>query len=170
MFEVIALLALLCAVILLYVLAVIDLKQGLLPNEYVMGLAMAGGVFHLCLGFYYLTIEDMALGALVGGGLLYIVRTGANYYYKRDALGLGDVKLLAAGGIWLGPYYVLLAITAGAAAGLVHGIGLALHEKRKSGAMPSFNQLSLPAGPGFIVGLVAAAIMQLHNLPQVLWP
>jgi len=170
MFEIIALLCLLSAPILLCILSVIDLKEGLLPNEYVMALAMTGAIFHLATAWHYLDIETMALGALAGGGLLYIVRAGANFYYKQDALGLGDVKLLAAAGVWLGPYYVLMALTAGATAGLLHGIGMALAQKARTGTMPSLNKLSLPAGPGFAAGIILAGILQFHTIEKALWP
>lgn len=164
MFEIIALLAILAALAALLVLSAIDLKEGLLPNEYVMALAVAGGVFHLATGFHYLTIEDMALGAFIGAAFLYVVRAVANKIYKQDSLGLGDVKLMGAAGLWLGPYYVLLAITTGAFAGLLHGLGIAFKNK-----LP-VKRLSLPAGPGFAVGIVAAGIMQLQGIEKVLWP
>ncbi len=170
MFEILALLAVFTAIGLLCVLSVIDLKEKLLPNEYVMGLAMTGAVFHLATAWHYLGLEDMALGGLIGAGFLYLVREGANRIYKQDALGLGDVKLMGAAGIWLGPYYILFALTAGALAGLLHGIGLALQVKSVTGAMPRINSLSLPAGPGFAVGIIIAGIIQFHELTQVLWP
>lgn len=170
MFEIIAVLAVLSALILLYILSVIDLKDGLLPNEYVMGLAMTGAVFHMATAWHYLGLQDIALGGFIGAGFLYLVREIANKIYKQDALGLGDVKLLGAAGIWLGPYYILLALTAGAFAGLLHGLGLALQMKSVTGVMPRMNSLSLPAGPGFAVGIVIAGIIQFHGLMQVLWP
>jgi Flp pilus assembly protein protease CpaA len=80
------------------------------------------------------------------------------------------VKLMAAAGIWLGPYYILLALTAGGIAGLVHGVGGAFAQKIKTGTMPSLNKLSLPAGPGFAVGIVIAGIMQFYTIEKVLWP
>jgi prepilin signal peptidase PulO-like enzyme (type II secretory pathway) len=107
MFEIIAAPAVLSALILLIILSVIDLRDGLLPNEYVMGLAMAGAVFHLATAWHYLGLQEMALGGFIGAAFLYLVREIANKIYKQDALGLGDVKLLGAAGIWLGPYYIL---------------------------------------------------------------
>ncbi len=170
MFEIIAVLALLSAPVILYILSVIDLRQGLLPNEYVLALAVAGAVFHLATAYRFLDLQDMVAGALTGGGFLYVTRAIANRIYKQDALGMGDVKLLGAAGLWLGPYYVLMALTAGAAAGLLHGIGLALYRKNKTGVMPSFNTLTLPAGPGFAVGILTIGILQFHTIGSVLWP
>ncbi|MCE7887315.1 MAG: prepilin peptidase [Alphaproteobacteria bacterium PRO2] len=170
MFEIIAVLAVLSALILLYVLSVIDLRDGLLPNEYVMGFAMAGAVFHLATAWHYLDLQEMALGGFIGAGFLYLIREIANRIYKQDTLGLGDVKLLGAAGIWLGPYYILFALTVGAFAGLIHGLVFALRLKGVTGTMPKMSSLSLPAGPGFAAGIVIAGIIQFHDLVQVLWP
>ncbi len=43
------------------------------------------------------------LGALLGGVSLYLIKGGYAYLSGKEGLGLGDVKLLAAGGAWLGP-------------------------------------------------------------------
>ncbi len=57
-------------------------------------------------------IENL-LGALVGGSGLYLVRVGYRSLRKREGLGLGDVKLAAAAGAWVGmqrlPVLLLLA-------------------------------------------------------------
>jgi leader peptidase (prepilin peptidase)/N-methyltransferase len=164
MFEIIALLSLFGAIATLCILSVIDLREGLLPNEYVMALAICGAMFHLSTAWHYAGLTDMALGAAIGGGFLYIVRLVANRIYKQDALGLGDVKLLMAAGIWLGPIHILMAITIGAMAGLVHGLLVAIKTK------VSLNKLSLPAGPGFAAGIIIAGALQFHTIGQVLWP
>ena len=43
------------------------------------------------------------LGALLGGASLYAIKAGYAWIKDVDGLGLGDVKLFAAGGAWLGP-------------------------------------------------------------------
>jgi leader peptidase (prepilin peptidase)/N-methyltransferase len=170
MFEIIALLTVIGGFATLLILCAIDLREKLLPNEYVLAFAIQGALFHLATGFHFLSLQDMALGAFIGAAFLYLTRAVANHFYKDDTLGLGDVKLLGAAGIWLGPYYILLALTAGGIAGLLHGLGLALTEKARTGVMPSLNKLSLPAGPGFAAGIVIAAMMQFHTFQKVLWP
>jgi leader peptidase (prepilin peptidase)/N-methyltransferase len=170
MFEIIALLALFCALATLCILSVIDLREGLLPNEYVMAFAIQGAIFHLATAYHFLSIENMALGAAIGSGFLYVMRAVANWIYREDVLGLGDVKLMGAAGIWLGPYYILMALTIGAAAGLLHGIGTALAQKIKTGTMPSLNKLSLPAGPGFAAGILLTGMMHFQAIERVLWP
>ena len=94
----------------------------------------------------------------MGAGTLMTIRFFGNMYYKQDTLGLGDVKLLAAAGLWLGVEGVVMAMTVGACAGLLHGIGFALVRAIKEKTKPDLHRLMIPAGPGFCVGIVIACI------------
>lgn len=150
----------LAALLVLAALSAIDLKTRLLPNPLVLLFAALGIVFHLSTDFSLLSPLQALAGAALGYGLLWIIRFFANLYYEQDCLGLGDVKLLGAGGLWLGPEGVLLAITLGAFAGLVHGVGVALWNSLRNGEIFTLKRLTIPAGPGFAIGLVAAALWQ----------
>lgn len=170
MLEIITILCLLGAAILLVYLCAIDLREGLLPNEFVMGFAALGLVFHLSTMFRIMPLEDALLGGFIGGAFLYVIRGIANFYYKQDSLGLGDVKLLTAAGIWLGPFYILIGITLGALAGVAHGFYLLMYHKITSGSHFPMARLSLPAGPGFAVGIAIAAGVAYKSLPALLIP
>lgn len=154
--EYLALGSAVAGLVVLMILSIIDLRVWLLPNKYVLAFAILGIIFHSALGFQLLPPQDMLFGALLGGGLLYLVRMGGNAYYKQDTLGLGDVKLLAAAGLWLGVEGVVLALTAGAFAGLLHGIAVACAVAIKEKTRPNLNKLMIPAGPGFCIGIVGA--------------
>lgn len=156
MFEIIPLLCILIAIALLIVLSIIDLKILILPDELNLALGIAGLAFHLCSGWLFFGWQGMLLGALLGGGMLYVIRFFANRAYGRDTLGLGDVKLMAAAGIWLGPEMILIAITLGALAGLVHGLIYAAWHAAKTKTKFTIHELSIPAGPGFAIGSVIA--------------
>lgn len=153
--DIAALCCLMGAVVLLVVLSVIDLRVWLLPNKYVFAFAVLGLAFQAA-GWnrFGLEPQDIALGAAMGFGLLWLIRAGANAYYKQDSLGLGDVKLLGAAGIWLGLEGVLFALTIGAFAGLLHGLGYALYKAWKDKTPIHLRRLAIPAGPGFAVGIV----------------
>ena len=69
---------------LLIILSVIDLKIGLLPNVYNLAFAICGVLFHALLGFSLLSIEGMAFGALIGGGMLWAIRFVANRLYNQE--------------------------------------------------------------------------------------
>ena len=159
-FEIFAFSCLMSGLGLLIILSIIDLRIGLLPNVYNLALAVCGILFHGLLSFSLLDAQSMALGALIGGGMLWSIRLVANRIYKQDTLGLGDVKLLAAGGIWLGPYGVLLAVTVGAFAGIAHSALVLGYNKLRATDSGKLSHFSIPAGPGFAVGIVAAALYE----------
>lgn len=149
------LLFLLCLALgLLVCLAVIDMRVRLLPNIYVFPFAACGIVFHLVAQFDIISLPDMLLGGAAGYGLLWIIRFAANRYYGQDSLGLGDVKLMGGGGLWLGLEGILFALTIGAFAGAAHGLIYALYTGLKNRTRPTLRRLMIPAGPGFIAGLL----------------
>ena len=150
-----SLLTLAGALVLLLILAVIDLHERLLPNIYVFPFALLGIAFHALIHFDIISFSDMALGAIVGYCVLWTIRFAANRHYQQDSLGLGDVKLMGAAGLWLGLDGILFALTIGAFAGVLHGVGYALALAVKTKTSPSFQRLMIPAGPGFIVGVVS---------------
>ena len=168
MLEIIAVLCLPGAIALLFILSVIDLRERLLPNKFVLAFAVLGVIFHACTSFHYVSIVEMGLGALIGGGILYLIRFFAIRFYGEDALGLGDVKLLTAAGLWLGPYFILIALTLGALLGILHGLGLALYSWRSSKVWPELHNLSLPAGPGFALGIVLTSVYKFSSIPELL--
>ncbi len=163
MTEIIALLCLFCAVALLVALSIIDLKHWILPDELNLALAACSVVFHIITAYRFSDMSDMALGAAVGAGLLYVIRFFSNRHYDRDTLGLGDVKLLGAAGLWLGLEGITQAITVGAAAGIVHGIFYAGFLTWKTRQPFKLSGLSIPAGPGFTVGIIAIGYVLFHS-------
>ena len=61
-------------------------------------------------------------GMATGGGILWLIGWVGSRVYGRDAMGFGDVKLLAAGGGFLGPGGVLWALMIGSLAASVVGV------------------------------------------------
>jgi leader peptidase (prepilin peptidase)/N-methyltransferase len=142
----------------------IDLKSWILPDKLNLALAFLGLGFHASSEFSLLPPQEMFFGALLGGGLLYVIRFMGNRHYKQDTLGLGDVKLLAAAGVWLGMEGVVMAMTIGAFAGLLHGIGVGLARAIQTKSKPNFNRLMIPAGPGFCLGILLTALWKFSTL------
>ncbi len=151
--DIIAIISLFTAFILLIALSAIDLKLWILPNKLVLAFALCGALFHIATNTSYITAEDSLAGAIVGFGMLYAVRFFANRHYDRDSLGLGDVKLIGAAGLWLGLEGVILAITLGAFVGLLHGLAYAAYKSIKDKKPFSIRRLAIPAGPGFALGI-----------------
>ncbi|HTK84339.1 MAG TPA: A24 family peptidase [Patescibacteria group bacterium] len=156
--NLIALICLLGAVGLLGALSACDLKTRLLPNKMVAGFAGLGILFHAATKAHFVNIEGVVIGAALGFLTLYVIRAAANHYYEQDALGLGDVKLMGAAGLWLGPEALMLAMAFGAFAAMIHGLVDGFVTARRNGTRPDFSNLHVPAGPGFAVGIILAGL------------
>ena len=159
----IALFCLLGAIFLLAVLSLIDLRTRLLPNELVLGFATLGIVFHLTTLSQFLSPQQIAIGAIVGFSIPYAIRAAANKIYGQDALGLGDVKLIAASGLWLGAQGAMLALTLGALAAVLHGLGFAIYDSVKNKNKLDLGSLQVPAGPGLAIGIVISGVVLFKN-------
>lgn len=146
----------------LVTLSIIDLRVWLLPNWLNLLLGILGICFHITTKFDIFPPHELLYGALLGAGTLYTIRFFGNMYYKQDTLGLGDVKLLGAAGLWLGMEGVVMAMTVGAFAGLLHGIGVALTRAIQTKTKPNLARLMIPAGPGFCVGILISAIWKFY--------
>lgn len=162
MFDILAIVCVLSAIGLLIALSAIDLKHWILPDELNFAFGVTGILFHFATGYLFLDLKFMLLGGAVGAGMLYIIRFFSNRHYGRDTLGLGDVKLMGAAGLWLGLDGVLQAVTLGALAGLLHGIAYAAYLSVKEKAPFSITNLSIPAGPGFAIGTLAVGAYMFH--------
>lgn len=110
-------------------IAVIDARHYVIPDELsygglVIGLALAlfGGVN----GF--LTALE---GAAAGWALLWVVRVAGGYVLKQEAMGWGDVKMLAMIGAFVGWRGVLLTVFLGALAGSAIFLPLQLMGKKR---------------------------------------
>jgi len=91
-------------------LSVIDLRTHRLPDILTLPLILAG---ILANGFLFSAWLGSMAGAALGYGSLVLLEVSYRHLRKRDGLGRGDAKLLAAGGAWCGagllPYILLLA-------------------------------------------------------------
>ena len=76
-----------------------------------------------------LSILGGALGALVGGGFLWAVGEAWKRFRGVEAMGLGDVKMMAAVGALLGWQLTLLSVFLGAFSGALIGIIVVLRQK-----------------------------------------
>jgi leader peptidase (prepilin peptidase)/N-methyltransferase len=69
-----------------------------------------------------LSVADAALGAAAGSGLLWLVAEGYFRIRGREGMGLGDVKMMAAVGAFLGLKRTMMTVLAGSLLGSVIGI------------------------------------------------
>lgn len=99
----------------------IDLDHHIIPNSITLpglaiGLALALFAPQLGVGF-----RDALLGALVIGGALWAVSAGYEHFRGQIGLGMGDVKLMAMLGSFLGLYGALGTLLVGSLLGIAYG-------------------------------------------------
>ncbi len=106
-----------------------------------------------------LNLADALLGAAAGSGLLWLVAEGYFRLRGREGMGLGDVKMMAMVGAFLGPQRALLTILAGSLLGSLLG-GLFILLRRKG------TEYELPFGT--FLG-VAALLVLFQGRPLLDW-
>lgn len=82
-------------------------------------------------------------GMVVAAGGVWLIRLGASWALEQEAMGFGDVTLMAMAGTWVGWQACVLALLVAVFIGLVHGLGQV--------AMRRGNEL--PFGPSLCMGL-----------------
>ena len=108
--------------------AVIDLRHGIIPDRITYP-AMGIGVLLALPGGWGAVIRSV-IGLAVGGGVLYGVALLGSALLRRDSLGGGDIKLLAAIGAFLGWQGALWSLFLGALIALAVGVALMLFARR----------------------------------------
>jgi len=140
-------------------ITLVDLEFSIIPNEFNYFLLLTGlilaGIPHYPFTSRSRLIFDSSqfvwalLGMLVGGGLFYVLAVVSPYIYGQSALGMGDVKLIGAYGLWLGPKLILFTIVFGALTGAVVGTVLMLLQGKSL-------RTEIPFGPYLCLGGVVA--------------
>jgi leader peptidase (prepilin peptidase)/N-methyltransferase len=99
-----------------------------------------------------LSLTGALLGALVGGGFLWLVGEGWKLFRGVEAMGLGDVKMMAGVGALLGWRLTMLSTFLGAFAGAL--IGVVLISRQKDRDLQTQIPFGIFLGIGSIVSLL----------------
>ena len=123
---------------LLIALTLIDLKKQLLPDSITLPLLWAG----IFLSFFdiFTDLKSSVIGAMVGYLILWSVYQLFKLLTKKEGMGFGDFKLLAALGAWAGFSYLPQIILISSVVGSIVGISMLLIGKIKQ-------QQTIPFGP-----------------------
>lgn len=139
----------------LIVVFFVDVEHQIIPDE----ISLGGIAFGVLVSAAYPPIQNAAshqlafvrslCGLLTGGALFWLIRIVGGRVFKKEALGFGDVKLMAAVGALLGPYMALLTAFLAAFIGSVVGLTLIAIGKADLGSR-------LPFGPFICLGAFTA--------------
>jgi leader peptidase (prepilin peptidase)/N-methyltransferase len=133
----------------------IDLRYKIIPdglNLSIFFTGVAGLMINAALAANPVTFIMEQGAPAVGGALVYglgslLLRQGAAFFLKREAMGLGDVKFFAAAGFWLGlnPNAASMLMVISGLCGVI----LALAWKKRTG------EIEVPFGPSLIIAFIA---------------
>lgn len=148
----------------LLALALIDWETFLIPDELSLGLVVGGLLFaswnpYFDHGAWWVPIWQSFRGGLFGFLLAWGIAAAGEAILKKEALGGGDVKLLAGVGAWTGATGAFDCLMIGSLAGSVYGIRLLLAKKAK-------REDPIPFGPF----LSAGAAFNFFVLLPLGWP
>jgi len=132
----------------LIVCTFIDLEFTILPDEITLGGLVLGVVVGGAFSFIYQQTDKYAaivpsrfpfladalrpvavglvhasVGAVVGGGLIWLIGFLGKIAFRKEAMGFGDVKLMAFLGAFLGPQAIIMALFLAVFLGAMFGIG-----------------------------------------------
>ncbi len=131
----------------LLALALIDLDTWLLPNVLTWPL-IAGAIALAAVGIGPAgSLRGSLLGGAIGFAAFATVSVVGERVFRREALGFGDVWLLAGLGAWLGVKALLPVVLLASIQGVLVGGPLALWGKLPGGAVPPEPEPALPPGP-----------------------
>lgn len=127
----------------LIIIAFIDLNEQVIPEV----ISLPGMVIGLILGFFvpYISFINSALGIVIGGGIILVIRLAGSLIFKKESMGIGDIELAAMIGAFLGWRYIMISLFLGFFLGALAGIILIL-SKIKS------REDVIPFGPFIVLG------------------
>jgi leader peptidase (prepilin peptidase) / N-methyltransferase len=130
-----------------------DIRFGIIPNWLNALIAVLGLARGLAMHGSSGALMGAVAGVVIGAALL-LLRQGYFAWRGVQGLGLGDVKFLAAAGIWTGladfPLLLLIATLAALVlAGILHLTGRAVTART-----------AIPFGPSLALGLLATLVLQ----------
>lgn len=137
-----------------------DARYTIIPDQFSLLLAVPALIFRLfCEDFSQplWALLDILGGAAAGAGLILLMDLFGRLIYHREGMGFGDVKLMAAAGLFPGLKYVLALFVIIMLVGFAHIIYLALRRKL------SEENIYIPFGPYICLGAALFTVL----LPQL---
>jgi leader peptidase (prepilin peptidase)/N-methyltransferase len=144
----------------LIIITVIDLYHQIIPD--VISLPGIGVGLLASLIFSRIAFLDSLIGVLLGGGSLFLVATLYQWFFKREGMGGGDVKLLAMIGAFLGWKTVILTILLSSLIGSISGIIIIVLKGKDF-------KYAIPFGPFLSLGAVISLFYGNHIINWYLY-
>ena len=131
----------------LVILFVTDLEHYIIPNEVTYSFsALAIIISIININPFHITLSNSLMGGIISGILLYMTSKIYFWVRKKEGMGMGDVKMIAMIGFWMGLPTTVIIIILSSILGSLVGIGLILFRKMDRNQLIPFGSfLSLTA-------------------------
>ena len=142
-----------CLMAILVYLAYYDLRTFRLPDVITLPLILLGLLFNSLSNQRFISFQDAIIGAILGYSCLWLLNLLYRMVKKQDGIGMGDAKLLAALGAWLGWFALPSILLMASLTGLIGGI-IWLQWNKQS------HRSAFPFGP----------FLAIAGIIELLWP
>ena len=117
---------------------IVDYKIQIIPNRLNFTMFEVGIIFAFIFGIQNLNLaQDMFLGMIAGGGIFLLITLIGGLIAGKEAMGLGDVKLMGALGLFFGWYKILIiSVLAFLIGAIISIIVLIVRKNREDGYIP----------------------------------
>ncbi len=117
---------------------IVDYKIQIIPNRLNFTMFEVGIIFAFIFGIQNLNLaKDMFLGMIAGGGIFLLITLIGGLIAGKEAMGLGDVKLMGALGLFFGWYKILIiSVLAFLIGAIISIIVLIVRKNREDGYIP----------------------------------
>ena len=141
---------------------VIDYRQQIIPNRLNLTIFEVGLVFAFLYGLSDVAITfNMLLGMLVGGGIFLLITLVGGMFYGKEAMGFGDVKLMAALGLYFGFSNIIAITLVSFLVGAILSIILLISRKKKSNEY-------IPFGPFIVLSTFISMYVPFEQIKTIL--
>ena len=141
---------------------VVDLKEQIIPNRLNLLIFEFGLIFVFLHGFSNINIAlNMFLGMLAGGGIFLLITLIGGLIAGKEAMGMGDVKLMGALGLYFGLQNIVVISVLAFLIGAIISIVLMIVKRKNTDAY-------IPFGPFIVISSVITIFVPFNILFNLL--
>lgn len=140
----------------------VDLKEQIIPNRLNLLMFEIGLVFVFIYGFININIStNLLLGMLAGGGIFLLITLIGGLIAGKEAMGMGDVKLMGALGLFFGLQNIVLISVLAFLIGAIGSIAIMIIKRKGADTY-------IPFGPFIVVAAVITIFIPFSILFTIL--
>lgn len=141
---------------------VIDYKHQIIPNRLNLTLFEIGIIFAFLYGLSDVAITfNLLLGMVTGGGIFLLITVIGGLIYGKEAMGFGDVKLMASLGLLFGLSNIIVITLLSFLIGAILSVLLLITKIKKSSEY-------IPFGPFIVIGTFISMYVPFETIKLIL--